>query len=377
MGIKRVIFIKTNLIDRDERMQKETAALKRKGYVITLLTWDRDRKISNHRLAKILGYEEICLRCKAPWGIKILPLLPIWWCFVFYQLMVNNWDIAHVINFDSIVSASIVGKLKRKPIIYEILDTYEDETKIPTFIRNISIKIDKLFIGLATSVILVDELQIREFGGISKSSVVTIYDSPPNVPNNVTINYHKNEIFTIYYTGRFDKARRMNLDKIISAIKAIDNVRFVISGQGDQIEEIQNWATSMPTKITFLGFITNEEVLKWTDYADLLLVARTPTVIGNKYNCGSTILRALMFGKPFIANKGTATADLVCREHCGIVVDAYDIDDIIKSIMTLRDNPSLVQEFGKNAKIAYEKHYKWEIMEQRLIDLYDYLLKIK
>ena len=81
-----------------------------------------------------------------------------------------------------------------------------------------------------------------------------------------------------------------------------------------------------------------------------------------------------MCGKPFLANKDTATVDLVNRENCGISVEAYDVGNIKEAIIKLRDNPSLCQKYGKNAREAYERIYKWDIMAERLQKLYEKLL---
>lgn len=73
-------------------------------------------------------------------------------------------------------------------------------------------------------------------------------------------------------------------------------------------------------------------------------------------------------------NKRTSTANIVCEEDCGLVVDANNVEEIRNAIIKLRDNPELCKEFGANARKAYEQRYIWEIMEQRLVDLYRELI---
>jgi glycosyltransferase involved in cell wall biosynthesis len=368
----KVIMVKSNTIEREIRLPKEIAALNSSGYKIELLCWDRELNNINSTIER--NFEEVSLKLKAPWGIRILLFLPIWWLYVFCHLLfTKGWDIVHASNFDSLVPSLIAAKIRRKPIIYEIVDVYADIILLPKSIRNMAIQIDKFLMRFVNAVIIIDDNQRKEFGGIPNSMIVTIYDTPPNIfgDNIITSN---NEIFTIYYAGAFARARRMNLDKIVSAVETTDRVRLVISGYGDQTEEIKGWAAKNPDKITFLGFISHEEVFHWSCKADLLVVARSPSVIGNKFNCGSTVLRALMCGKPFLANKDTATADLVNRENCGISVEAYDVGEIKAAIIKLRDNPKLCHQYGQNAKEAYERLYKWDIMAKRLQNLYERLL---
>ena len=193
MNKKRAIIIKSGPLDRETRATKVIKALTHDGYLVTFLGWDRGSK-ANRSERREAGefHSEIQLRLKAPLGGKILLFIPIWWCYVFFVLMLTRWDIAHAGEFASIPPAVITGKIKRKPVIYEMLDVYEDEILLPKMIRNICINIDKLFMRLASSVILADEAQVEEVGGIPNSKVITIYDSPPDTFGKVNIDHRKN-----------------------------------------------------------------------------------------------------------------------------------------------------------------------------------------
>jgi glycosyltransferase involved in cell wall biosynthesis len=374
---KRTVIIKTNLLERETRINKEIKTLTDNGYLVTFLGWDRGFKTSMSERRKAGDfYKEIRLRLKAPWGIKILLFLPIWWCFVFFWLTVTRWDIAHAGEFASIPPTVVAGKLKRKPVIYEILDVYEDEIALPKVIRNICIKIDMVFMRLANSVVLADEAQIEEVGGFPNSKIVTIYDSPPDTFGRANISHRRNGKFTLFFAGLLSSTRALNLDKVFTAIKGIEGVKVIIAGYsdysdyGDLVEKIKELVREMPDKIQFIGEITHAEVLERSARADLLFVLRDPIVPVNKYICGSKVLEAMMCGTPILVNKGTSTANKVREEKCGLVVDANNIEEIKEAIIRLRDNPELCEELGANGRKAYEKRYSWEIMERRLLALY-------
>ena len=80
-----------------------------------------------------------------------------------------------------------------------------------------------------------------------------------------------------------------------------------------------------------------------------------------------------MCGKPYIVAEGTSTADKVLRENCGLVVDANNTEEIRSAIINLKNNPELCRQLGVNARKAYEQRYSWQIMEQRLVNLYQEL----
>ncbi|MCD5401864.1 hypothetical protein LR013_04685, partial [candidate division NPL-UPA2 bacterium] len=124
MTKKRVIFVMAHSPNEDIRLFKEAKALKHSGYLTSIIYWNREGKSDG--LNNIESYDEkLCLRFKAPYGMLVLLFLPVWWSFVFFSLLVKKWDIVHALNFYSIIPSLIAGKLKRKLVIYEILDIYK------------------------------------------------------------------------------------------------------------------------------------------------------------------------------------------------------------------------------------------------------------
>ena len=373
MAEKRVMFVMSNAPEQDIRVCKQARTLKHAGYVTSLLYWDREGK--SNRLGNTEEYDEkLCLRFKAPSGIKLIPFLPVWWSFVCVSLLMQKWDIVHALNFHSIIPSLIAGKLKRKTVIYEILDVYE--WRLPRTVGTICMALDKLCMRLADGIIIADEAQSEGIGGIPNHNIVPIYDSPPDTFSKKDSDYLGNQTkgnFTLFYAGALYKNRRLNLDKVVEAIKDIEGVKLIIAGYGDLVNETKEWSYRMPDKVEFIGRISYEEVIERGLRADLFFVLRDSTVPTNRYTCGSNLFNAMICGKPILANGGSSTATKVYEENCGLVVDANDIAEIRKAIVKLKENPQLCQELGATGRKAYEQRYSWQIMEQRLVTLYQEL----
>jgi len=370
MEKKRIILVKTNLLDRDPRLAKEINTLKHGGYAVTLLCWDRDCK-GGHSEQREVGnsHREIKLRLKAPYGIRILPFLSIWWCFVFSWLMLAKWDMAHAINLDSIIPTLIVSKIKRKHVIYEMFDTYEDEVTLPQWLRTIFVRIDKFFMRLADAVVIVDESRIRELDGIPNDNITVIYNTPPDTLVGLHIPSKKqNSTFTIFYAGLLTKGR--SLDKVIMAIQNVEDVKLIIAGYGDQIKELKKEASESPEKVQFIGQINHTEVLQRTLAAKLLFSLYDPSVPLHRFASSNKLFEAMMCHKPVLVSKDTAMAHIVEHENCGLVVDCNSVAEIRKAIASLKQDPELSQQLGANGRRAYEQKYSWKIMEERLIALY-------
>ncbi len=371
---KRVIFIRSNPPDRDVRVPKETRALKQAGYRTSLLFWDRDCHYKKIRDAK--EREQVGLRLRAPYGVKVLPFFPIWWGFVFFQLLITRWQVAHAINLDCAIPTLLAGKLKRKPVIYEILDI-EYEARLPKAVLRVCTKLDKLFMRLADGIIVADEAQIEGLGGIPNHRVAPIYDSPPDAftgKDTAHAGHQGNTTFMLFYAGVLYRNKRLNLDKVIKAIEDIDGAKLVIAGYGDLVKEIEELSHHMPHKVEFIGKISYEEVIERGLQADLFFILRDPTLPTNKYTCGSNLFNAMICGKPILASAGSSTAIKVNAENCGLVVDADSVEQIGQAIIKLKNNPQLCKELGANGRKAYEQRYSWAIMEQHLIGLYRQLI---
>lgn len=371
MKKKRIVLVKTTTLEHDIRLVKEIPPLKRKGYEITFLCWDRAGK---SRTDSPLPQEtapdkEIRFSFKAPYGSRVLLLLPLWWCAAFWRLVFMRWDIVHVVDFDSVLPAVLAARLKGKPLIYEILETYEDEIILPKLIRNVAIIIDRLFVRLAPKVILVDDMQVKELGGIPEAKVTAVYDSPPDVFTQATTP-PPNEKFTLFYDGAIFKARRLNVDKILTAVSRIEGIKLIMTGYGDQVSEIKALAAANPDRIQFLGWVSYDEVLRRTLAADLLFLLPDASVPMNQYIGGSKFLKAMMCGRPVLANRGTLAARRVQEINCGLVVDAGNVEEIIRAINRLKADPALCRELGANGRKAYEKWYSWAMMEERLLKVY-------
>ena len=364
----RIIFVMPDSPDHDIRIFKEAKSLKKAGYEIKLLYWDRE---CNNNTRKREYDEEKCLRFKAPQGITLIPFLPVWWSFVLLNLLMKKWDVVHVLNFHSIIPSLIAGKLKRKSVIYEILDVYAEG--FPKIVRAICMWLDKLFMHIANGIVIADEAQIKGVGGIPNRNIVTIYDSPPDIfHHNITnrFDHQTKEDFTLFYAGVLIRKRQLNLEKVVKAIKAVEGIKLVIAGYGDLAEEIREMSHQIPNKIEFIGKISYEEVINRGLNADLFFVLRDHLKPTHIYTCGSTIFNAMRCGKPILVNQGTSTTRIVMEENCGLAVDSNNTEEIRGAILKLRDNPQLCKELGENARRAYEQKYDWKLMEQRMVTFY-------
>lgn len=371
---RKAIIIRGSSLDRETRATKIIKTLTENNYDVHLLWWDRGLNIQrSERMEAGSQFSETVFNFRAPWGPKSLILLPFWWAFIFFNLLMKEWDIVHAIQIISLPPTIVAGKIKRRPVIYDMLDTYEDSILLPPRIRNFFVAIDRLFMKLADAVVLADEEQKREVNGIPNNNVEVIYDSPIT---NAEIKKRKghNDAFTLFFAGSLQSGKYLNLDKIFKALEHLKDVRVIIAGYGDLVPYIMDVEKGMPEKIKYIGEISHAEVLQRSAEADLLFMLRDPILSVNKYICGSKILESMMCGTAIIVNDGSSTANMVRRTNCGFVVDAHNVEEIVGVINKLKNNPEMCIQIGLNSRKAFDEFYSWDIMSNLILKLYENIL---
>jgi glycosyltransferase involved in cell wall biosynthesis len=84
------------------------------------------------------------------------------------------------------------------------------------------------------------------------------------------------------------------------------------------------------------------------------------------------LFEAMMCGVPIITN---VAHEIVNETGCGIIVEYDNVKQIKDTILKLRDDPNLRKRLGENGRNAFLEKYNWDIMEQRLYQIYEDLIK--
>ena len=121
-----------------------------------------------------------------------------------------------------------------------------------------------------------------------------------------------------------------DFETIVQAAKEIGGIVLEFAGFGYYEEQLHELSTH-DACIRFLGTIPYNEVIERTMQADLLFAFYDPAVPNNRYASPNKLFEAMMCGKPILVSEGTAMADIVRQEKCGIVVPYKDLQAIKKA----------------------------------------------
>lgn len=360
-------MLRSNPIDPDVRLEKEANVLAEAGYKVILLGWQRfgDAPAQEGRYR----YAIRRLKFRAPLGKKVLFYLPIWWLLVTFWLLKEEWDIIHAADLDTYIPALFVAKLKGKRLIYDIFDFYVDMVTLPSYVQNCVAAFDIFLIRFADAVIVVDPSRLKQIGKEGDSRINVIYNSPRDlpIPSMMDVQKERQASFKVFYAGGLGRDR--DFETVIQAAKDIGDIQVELAGYGCYAERIQGMS-ERELHITFLGTIPYDEVIRRTLQSDLLFALYDPDIPNNRYASPNKLFEAMMCRKPILVSDGAAMAKIVREENCGLVVPYGDVDAVKHAILTLKMDPILCKHLGENGRRAYETKYNWEVMSERLLDIY-------
>ena len=353
----------------DTRLKKELESLKKSGYKVSLIIWERSWPFILDDDVEVKS-----LKLDVPVGhIKTLFYFPVWWVFLLFWLLIMKWDVLHAVNFDTYFFSIIVAKIKRKPVVYDIFDFYGDVME--GFLRPLISNLDNFTMKFADVIIIADDSRIYQIGQNIKNKIITINNAPEESIFRKNSKDEGDTKFKIFLGGKITGQRCTDL--IISAVKGMENVQLIIKGycgEEEYISKLSSLTKDMKNVTMDLNGVLYDEIIQNTLNADLTLALYDPGIPNNVYASPNKLFEAMASGIPIIVNENTSMANIVQKENCGIVIPFGDKDSLIEAISCLKDNKGLRKKLGDNGRKAYENKYNWEIMENRLNNIYHQVL---
>ena len=150
-----------------------------------------------------------------------------------------------------------------------------------------------------------------------------------------------------------------------------DNYRLQIAGNGDAVELVKKYA-ALDKRITYLGYITPDEVEEYQKSATVLVNPRTSEYEFVKYSFPSKNMECLASGKPYIAH------NLICdpeEYHSFIQYPVDESDDALarKIVEVCSLSEEERNEIGERARqfILTEKNPK--IQCKKIVDMINHM----
>src|SRR5215472_7573622 len=121
-----VLMLLTNAYDPDPRVRQEALALIEMGCRVTILAWDRDRKAPEFESMEGVDVVRLFLRSRHGRGNTQV----FFYAWLYFQMFWQGWrlsfDIVHCHDLDTLPIGFVLGKIKRRPIVFDAHESFPD-----------------------------------------------------------------------------------------------------------------------------------------------------------------------------------------------------------------------------------------------------------
>ncbi len=169
-------------------------------------------------------------------------------------------------------------------------------------------------------------------------------------------------------------ARWKRIDNAILALSRIKNNRVrltIIGGENTHIEEELKKLTDklgLKDRVTFIGAISPLEIHKYYENADIFLLTTSYEP------CSITLIEAQAAGLPIVATRVGGNAEIVKDGYAGLLVESFDINDLVEKLNVLIKDSFLRKRFGEFGK-QFANRFDLEHNVDLFINFYQRLIK--
>ena len=368
MRKNNIVFIRSNPINPDSRVEKEMDTLLYNDYNVFAIAWDRSKDYREKKESLELASGEVPIYrigIKASFGEGFKNLLP----FIKFQLYILKWliknkevyDVIHACDFDTAFVSNLSTMFTKKRIIFDIFDYLS--TDATNILKKTIKRMENHIINSADATIICTEKRKNQIAGTHPRKLAIIH----NTPKKIISNFKNPETKTkLVYVGILQDFRL--LKEMLEVISKRSDCELHIGGFG-KYEKFFLEASKTYDNIFFYGKLSYNETLKLEKKCDIITAIYDPKIGNHIYAAPNKFYEALMLGKPLIMVKNTGMSEIVSDNEIGVCID-YTAESLNEGINILISKKSQWQEISNKMIKIYDKEYSWDVMEVKLLELY-------
>jgi glycosyltransferase involved in cell wall biosynthesis len=291
---------------------------------------------------------------------------------MFWRAWRIRFDVVHCHDLDTLPLGFALGKLKRKPIVYDSHESFPDmlEGSVHPAVRNGLFSLENWLIRRIDLLITVGEKLRRYFEqrGARRSVVIGNWKKleefertdEENLAIRRRLGIPDGALVVVCITNLLPDRK---IPELLEAAAGSD-VHVIIGGDGVQEALVRRAAEANP-RIHYIGFVRGREIADYTCASDAVYYGFDPQNPNARFSAPNKLFEALAAGKPLITGDFGEIADVVREASCGIILSEYSAGTIREALATLED-PVLRSRFAANARQFGRSFLNWERAEQVL-----------
>lgn len=276
----------------------------------------------------------------------------------------NSFDIIHSHDWLTYPAGIVAKKISGKPLVIHVHAT--DFDRSGGSVNPEVFRIEKEGMEYADKIITVSNLTrntvIQKYQ-IDPSKVETVYNAvEPQQTTKKEKKHIKDKVVTFLGRITHQKGPAYFIEAAKKVLDKMDNVRFVMAGSGDMMNEMVVYAAKLGImdKFHFTGFLKGDDVFKMFRQSDVYVM---PSV---SEPFGISPLEAMQSDVPTIISYQSGVSEVV--KHA-LKVNFWDTDALANAMYGLLKYPALAKEFKEKGKKEVN-NLKWENVATHVRNIY-------
>ena len=188
-----------------------------------------------------------------------------------------------------------------------------------------------------------------------------------------------NQPIKIITVGRLveKKGIEYSIRAVAKVIQDYPNIIYRIVGDGQLRKSLEKLILELGVsdKIQLLGWMTQEEVRQLYADSHLFILASVTASNGDREGQGLVLQEAQAMGLPVLSTLHNGIPDGVLDGKSGFLVPEKDVEALAERIRYLVKNPETWPEMGRVGRAFVEENYDINLLNDKLVKIYEKLLK--
>ena len=388
---KKILMILDREFPPDIRVEKEAAALIDAGFQVHIACFTKSKGKKEYEVIDGIHVHRKHI-CKFTFKTNVAALkfpfyFNYWRKYIREIFLQDRFDAIHI---HDLPLAKVGIEIREKFGIPVILDLHENwpaflqvSAHTNTFLGKMLSTDNQWFAyelemaGKADAVIcVVDEMKER-LGLTNNEKAVSVQNTFPFSEKEITSD-HRGVDVKFYFVGGITPIR--GLDIIVDGFSKLtakyENIKLIIAGDGSDLESIKQRASekNVSEMIEFTGWVKQDKALELMKCADIMLLPHKRHI---QTDCSSPnkLYQYMYSAKPILASDCKSIERVINETDSGLVYKYDDPDSFAECAEKLIENPELRIKLGINGYNAVKNKYNWENDSEKLVELYDRILK--
>ncbi|NQS90339.1 glycosyltransferase [Patescibacteria group bacterium] len=189
------------------------------------------------------------------------------------------------------------------------------------------------------------------------------------------------ETVIILSVGRLveKKGHKYVIQAIARIVKKNKNIEYIIAGDGPLRGALEDLVSKLGVGkyVKFLGAVEQNEVLNLYRKSHIFVLHSVTAYNGDQEGIPVVLMEAQAVGLPAISTFHSGIPEIVLDDKTGFLVPERDVDALAEKLQYLIEHPEIWPEMGKCGRRFVEEKYDIEKLNQRLVEIYQNLIKGK